>query len=201
MEKLVGKDKDIETQIEVLKKILLSNKELNIILNKLQEFDLFNYYVGAGVIHQTVWNYYNDMPLNYGVKDIDIAYYDNDTSYEKEDTIIKYIKQLLKDTNNYKFDIINEARVHLWYKDKFGYDIEPFSSIEDAISKWPTTVSAIGVKLVNNELVIYAPYGLNDMYNFIVRPNKAIVSEDAYNQRVLRWSKQWPNIKAIPWNN
>ena len=202
MEKLIGKDKDIESQIRVLKQILLSSKELNYILHKLQETNLNNYYVGAGVIHQTVWNYYCDMPLNHGIKDVDIVYFDNDTSYEKEDIIINQIRELLIDIHDFKLDIINEARVHLWYKDKFGYDIEPLKNVEDAINKWPTTVTSIGVRLIKDELIVYAPYGLNDMYSLILRPNKAIVTkEEIYNQKVLKWTKQWPNLKVIPWNN
>jgi hypothetical protein len=41
-------------------------------------------------------------------------------------------------------DVKNEARVHLWYKSHFGYDIPPYHSVEEAMDSWPTTATAVG---------------------------------------------------------
>jgi len=37
-----------------------------------------------------------------------------------------------------KLDVKNQARVHLWYKERFGYTIKPYSSSADAIRTFPT---------------------------------------------------------------
>jgi len=50
---------------------------------------LKNYYLAAGAVNQTVFNYYHDFPLDQGIKDFDIVYFDPDVSYEKEDEWIK----------------------------------------------------------------------------------------------------------------
>ena len=83
--------------------------------------------------------------MNYLIDDYDTVYYDEDLSYEKEDKIIKEINLLCKDLN-VSLDIKNQARVHLWFKNKFGYSIKPNKSVEDAISKWGSTVTCIGVR-------------------------------------------------------
>lgn len=51
---------------------------------------LDQYYVGAGCITQTVWNYLTDRPLTFGINDIDIIYFDkSNLSSEKESSIVK----------------------------------------------------------------------------------------------------------------
>ena len=54
-----GLDKDLLSQIEVLEKILLSNSTLKEVLVRLSQTDLKNYYVAAGCINQTIFNYYH----------------------------------------------------------------------------------------------------------------------------------------------
>jgi hypothetical protein len=89
-------------------------------------------------------------PLDYGIGDIDIVYYDSkDLSGEKEEYIERKIMSLLGDLP-FKVDVKNEARVHLWYEKKFGYRIEPYQSLEDAINSWPTTATSLGVRRENN---------------------------------------------------
>lgn len=95
MKKLDGINKTLNEQICVLKDILFLNSNLKEILNVLQKSGLKNYYVAAGSINQTVFNYYNDLDLEYGISDIDIVYFNKDVSYEKEDKIIeKYRKRI-----------------------------------------------------------------------------------------------------------
>lgn len=97
-------------------------------------------------------------------------------------------------------DIKNQARVHLWYKDYFGYDIKPIISLEDAINRWPTTSTAIGIRKENNNYLIYAPYGLNDMFSKIVRANKTQITKDIYQNKIIRWKNIWKDLKIIEWD-
>ena len=197
--KLIAKDKDISLQIEYLKQILLMNEKIVYILDKLQELNLQNYYIGAGRINQTIWNYLLDLPLDYGIDDVDIVYFDSDVSEEKEKKFEIEIRELFSELN-INVDVTNEARVHLWYKDKFGFDIEPYTSIEHAINTWPTTATAIGVRKQKEELIVYAPFGLNDLFSLILRANKSQINEEIYNNKCKKWTKKWNGLKVIPWN-
>ena len=195
-----GKNKDLNYQMNLFKEIILKNNVLKTILERLEEYGLDNYYVAAGAINQTVFNYYHNNSMNYLIDDYDIVYYDEDLSYEKEDKIIKEINLLCKDLN-VSLDIKNQARVHLWFKNKFGYSIEPNKSVEDAISKWGSTVTCIGVRLKNNELTIFAPYGLNDLFSLIIRPNKENFIKKGYEEKTRKWKQNWPKLTIIPWDN
>jgi len=197
--KLIAINKPISIQIKVLETILLQNEKLKKILTILSKSKLKKYYVAAGCINQTVLNYYHNNDMNFGIEDFDIVYFDNDLSYEKEDKVIKYVTELLKDID-VELDIKNEARVHLWYGDKYGKNIEPYTSVEDAISSWGTSITCIGVRLEKGKLVVCAPFGLNDLFSMTLRPIKKQFSEEQYNIKSVKWKNKWPLLKILPWN-
>lgn len=200
MRELNGLNKNLNEQLDILEEIILQNNILKQILEKLQKSNIKNYYVAAGCVNQTIFNYYHNYDLVYGIKDIDIVYFDEDLSYEKEDKIIKEIKLLLSNIN-LEIDIKNQARVHLWYEDKFGSKIKPYTSVEDAISKWGTTVTCIGVRLEKNKLTVYAPYGLNDLFKLTIRPVKDSYKKSQYLIKTKKWQEKWPMLTIIPWDD
>lgn len=200
MKKLDGRNQEISEQINILKNILFLNQDFKKILEILQKSGLKNYYVAAGSINQTVFNYYNDLDLDYGINDIDIVYFDEDVSYEAEDIIIKKILESLKNIKR-EFDIKNQARVHLWYKDKFGSERSPYTSVEHAIGTWGSTVTCVGVRLENDNFIVCAPYGLNDIFNQVIRPVKGgYFNEEGYNIKTNKWKSKWPSLTIIPWD-
>jgi hypothetical protein len=199
LNKLDPRDKDILYQTDCLRQILFMNEKIVYMLDKLQEIGLQNYYIGAGRINQTVFNYLSDLPLDYGIDDVDIVYFDTDLSKEKEERLGIKLGKLFSELD-LKVDVVNEARVHLWYKDEFGFDIRPYVSVEDAINTWPTTVTAIGVRKEKGELKVYAPFGLNDLFSLTLRANKTMINEEIYNNKCKKWTKKWVDLKVIPWD-
>ena len=95
-------------------------------------------------------------------------------------------------------EIRNQARVHIWYPQRFGSVIEPYRSVEHAIATWPTTAAA--VHLDAGRVVITAPFGLHDLFAMIARPNKAQITEDIYENKVRRWTSAWPQLQVISWS-
>jgi len=49
------------------------------------------------------------------------------------------------------------------------------------------------------EIKMQAPYGIDDLLNMIVRPNKTQITEDIYNKKLARWTQIWPRLIIIPW--
>ena len=189
------------TQTEQLMQMLEKNKSVQFILEHAEELDMPNWYLGAGGIVQTVWNVTHGFDPENSIKDYDLVYYDADTSPEAQDVFIQKGKKLFRDIP-VPVEIVNEARVYLWYKKQFGYqtDQDQYKSVEEAINAWPTTATATGVrKNADGQFQIYAPFGLNDLFNMIVRANKSKITEKVYQDKVDRWIKVWPNLKIIPW--
>lgn len=194
--------KSIKEQNEMIISILKQNKELMSILTYVEKLKLPNFYISAGSIFQTVWNYYDNKPLNYGIKDIDIIYFNkNDLSVDTDLNYYKKIKEYSdKQKYNYEIDVSNEARMHIMKKEKYNIVIEPYISSEDAMDKWIATVHSIGITKINDELKIYAPYGLSDIFSRTVRPIKhKDNSKELYDKKVSSWKERFDNLNIIEW--
>ena len=68
------------------------------ILNYISKLNMQNYYIAAGSVFQTIWNFYDGKDLNYNIKDIDVIYFNgSDISVSKDleyyDLINKYCKE------------------------------------------------------------------------------------------------------------
>ncbi len=192
-------NQNLATQIDILEEILIKNQLIEEILEKSSKFDLPNWYLVAGCIANTVWNYLHGFDITNGIKDYDLVYFDDNTSYKAEDEFIKkgrkVFKELLAD-----IEIRNQARVHLWHEKHFGRKIHPYLSTEEGINTYPTTATTIGIRREKDKFIVYAPYGLNDLFGMIVRPNKIEITEEIYLNKIKRWSKIWPKLKIVPWN-
>lgn len=177
--------------------IVSKNEILMRIFDALDAIGLEDYYVGAGAIVQTVWNHQENKGLISGISDIDIVYYD-DANLVQEGDIREQLLDQLYDCPLW-LDIKNQANVHTWYEDKFGYSIKPYPSLEDALDTWPTTASAIGLRRLDNKWVVYAPFGIEDLMSQVVRANSRQITEEIYDKKVIKWTSKWPNLKIIPW--
>ena len=192
----------LDKQCHKFMSILEENKDLMIILDYLAKLNLPNFYIAAGSIFQTIWNYYDNRPLNYGIKDIDIIYYDKDNlTKEVEQKLENQIIDFLKQQNlNYEVDIHNEARMLLWKKENENKDIDQYQNSEDAIAKWIATVHAIGITKEKGQIKVYAPYGLSDIFSRTIRPIKHKGnSQELYNKKVASWQSRFSNLNIIEW--
>ena len=48
-------------------------------------------------------------------------------------------------------------------------------------------------------LVVCAPFGLDDLFGLIVRPNTVLVTEPVYTAKAARWAATWPRLTVVPW--
>lgn len=195
--------KDIQSQIDEIIYILKQNQDLMGILDYVTKIKLPNFYIAAGAIFQTIWNYYDHKPLNTGIKDIDIIYYNqNDLTKESEKEIENKIKRFCYSKGyHYELDVHNEARMHLWKKLNQNIEIEQYKSSEDAIDKWIATIHAIGITKVQNNIKVYAPYGLSDIFSRTIRPiyHKGNNSK-IYSNKVEKWEERFDHLNIIKWD-
>lgn len=180
--------------------MLKQNKTLQIILDRAGSLGMPNWYVGAGCISQTVWNILHGFDPEQHIKDYDLVYYEaEDISKESELAFIQKAADLFGDIA-VELDIVNEARVHLWVEEEFGYAIDQYQSVEEAISTWPTTITCAGVTRRNGKMWVYATFGLDDVFNMVLRPNKKVVTEAVYMNKVKKWTALWPKLSVVGWD-
>jgi hypothetical protein len=190
-------DRDLEI-------VLRSNPVCAAVLDGAGSLGLPGWYLGAGALAQTVWNAAHQLPPEHGIADYDLVYFDAaDLSAEAEEAAEAAATAAFGPASSgqaeVRLDVTNEARVHLWYERKFGVRIDPYESAEAAISTWPTTASSIGVTYRDGRFRAYAPFGTDDLWNLIIRPNKTLVTRAVYEAKTARWSALWPGLTILPW--
>lgn len=170
------------------------------VLHHAATLDLPGWYLAGGCLFQTVWNVVTKQPPNAGVRDYDLVYFDDDTSWQAEDAVIQEAKHHFAD-RAFDIQIRNQARVHLWYRDKFGVACSPLQSTEDAIDTFIATTCCLGVRLEPErpDWRIYAPHGLSDVFDLVVRPNPVLAPPEVYEAKTQRWKHQWPQLNVLPW--
>lgn len=177
---------------------LLRNDVLAECLERVSSLALPDWYLGAGCISQTIWNIAHGNPPSAHILDYDLVYYDPDQSREKERVIEDKVRQILIDLP-IEVDVKNQARVHRWYPDRFGYNIPPYGSMEEAIATWPTTATSVGVRLTKGTFEVFAPFGTRDLLNQVVRANRVQVTREIFEMKAARWKATWPHLKVVPW--
>jgi len=180
--------------------LIYKSSTLKKILERSSNLQIPNWYFGAGCLAQTIWNLKTGNSPDQYINDIDWVYFDDsDLSDESERETERRVRNHFADIS-LKFDVKNQARVHKWYAQKFGYEIPPYSSIEDAIRTWPTTATAVAITNTSDQVRVFAPYGLEDLMSLTARPNKKQITEEIYLSKVDRWQKCWPSLTVISWN-
>ncbi|WP_062269353.1 nucleotidyltransferase family protein [Endozoicomonas arenosclerae] len=176
---------------EILKLCL----EVHETLSACRHVGLPDYYLAGGAITQVVWNHKLGLPLLNNVKDFDVVYFARHEQYHEAE-FQRQIDVLVN--HDIPVDVKNQANVHEWYPLKFGNEIEPYSSSEEGIASW-LPAFAVGVRLEEGGLKVFAPYGLEDLMNMYIRPNKTVMTEQSYRNMTKSFKHRWPEVTIESW--
>lgn len=182
-------------QPEDLLELLRASSWLQARLQKARDLRLPDWFLGAGAIRDLAW----DTWFGHGfeprsISDLDLVYFDPvDLSHDAE-----LVVELRLGAG---WDVKNQARVHLWYADRFGGEaVAPLTSTTDGISTWPETATCVGVRLEDDDsLTIAAPHGLDDLLAGVWRVNPSRVTPDEAALRLARKAPatRWPGVRVI----
>lgn len=188
------------TYLDELQRIVRADQHLMTLLATAQDLQLPQYRLVAGCIYQTVWNIVTDRPRGTGINDYDLIYFDAaDLSEESERRIEGEVSSRLADFPA-PVEVRNQARVHHWFEDYFGIAYPPLSCADEAITRYASSTHAVGVKLADDgRLDVFAPFGLEDVFGLIVRPNHALPNKATHDKKANRVKAIWPELTIIPW--
>ena len=166
------------------------------ILERLPSLALSDAWLVSGALFQTVWNVQTKRAPAYGIKDYDI--FDPDTSWEAEDRTIKRAATVFSNLD-ISIEVRNQARVHLWYEEKFAMPYPPLTKATGGIDRFLMHNAQVGIQANANGTEIHAPRRFDDIFKMIVRPNHtANFHPDRYREKALRWKELWPELTLLP---
>src|SRR5438270_9282795 len=140
--------------------ILRSTPPLMRVLSVARHFCLPDWLVFSGAFYQPVLDHLTGRPLDYGIKDYDLGYFDaSDLSYDAEDAVIRRVKAAFDEPLRSMVEVRNQARVHLWFETKFGEKYGPLSCTAEALQHFASAIFAVGVRLESDDRIqIDAPF-------------------------------------------
>ena len=153
----------------------------------------------SGAVYQAVWNARTGRPAGYGIKDYDLAYFDgSDLSYDAEDVVIKRVAAAFDAPFRSQVEVRNQARVHLWFQDRFGEPYEALGSTDEALGRFVAPTFAVGVRLEADDAIsIAAPFGLEDVFAMTIRPNPNRPLAKGWAKTVENARARWPELTVI----
>ncbi|WP_438646605.1 nucleotidyltransferase family protein [Robertmurraya kyonggiensis] len=175
--------------------LIESDKWMMEILETVKLLDQPDWWVCAGFVRSKIWDVLHQFEQRTPMPDIDVIYFDPSNIDEQEEKRLEEKLQEMLPT--IPWSVKNEARMHL--RNSFS----PYRSSVDAISKFPETATALGVKLDEcNNLLLSAPHGIDDLANLEVRPTPYFAASDErmskYINRVRKknWTTIWSNVSV-----
>jgi len=189
----------MSVQRDALEAIIRAEPVLMRVLTTIRELGAPDAWLASGAIYNCVWNSLTSRPALHGVNDIDIIYFDPDLSWEAEDRVIKAMEQAL-DGLPVPVQPRNQARVHLWFEQKFGFPFAPLSEARESLQRYASKTHAVAARLeADDSLTIDAPFGLEDMFAFRVTPNPAADNRLTHEKKGARIRSVWPEVTVVPW--
>lgn len=164
------------------------------ILRHVRELCLPDCWVAAGFVRSAVWDHLHGRTSSTLPMDIDVIWFDPDNASLERD--IELEARLLSADNTLNWSVKNQARMHLRNGDR------PYASATDAMTYWPETATALAARLsASDEVEVAAPFGLDDLFDLVVRPVGRFRDEKRhlFHERLYskQWLTRWPGLTLV----
>lgn len=177
-----------------LQEHILNDETMMTLLQVVEALDLPDAWVAAGTVRNFIWNILMGKGFDTDT-DVDLVFFDPERSGEETQRLETVLEQAYP---AYRWELSNQAHLHL-----YSPNTAPYQSTCDAVSRYPERCTAIAVRLDQGELEVFAPYGLEDLSAFIIRPTPHFLADDLrmalYWERLEQknWQEKWPQLKIL----
>jgi hypothetical protein len=168
-------------------------------LRAARDVDPPDWLISAGAVRTAVWDHLHGHAQPTALADVDLGFYDGvDVSPERETGVEAALARRLPGV---PWDAKNQARVHLWYEERFGHPPATLSCTADAVATFPEFAVCVGLRLTAaGEIVVVAPHGLGDLLGVVHRHNPRQATVEEYERRLAakRITERWPWATVVP---
>lgn len=178
--------------------LALSDPANAAILQRLPALGLADCWLVAGCLFGPVWDARSGAAPGSHTRDYDIFYWDADTSWEAEDAVIGRARELFADLG-VEIEVRNQARVPLWFERHFGSPYPASSGCAENIGRFIVACTCLGLRPeAGGGLRLHAPFGLEDLFDGILRPNPANPTPDRFAAKCASYRARWPLLEVAP---
>ncbi len=180
--------------VEKLLNIAMSNPINAEITARLPSLGVRQCMLTAGCLFQAVWNQRSSRPAAWGVNDYDVFYFDDDLSWEAENEVISAAQHLFQDLG-VNVELRNQARVHLWFSQRFGGHYPALRSAKESIDRFLISSTCIGMDIETGE--VYTPHGLAELEQGILRINPNFPQPELFLKKANSYQARWPWLRVV----
>lgn len=163
-----------------LNNLLKTDPYLFSILKTVETLDLNDCWIAAGIIRNKVWDKLHT--IHSETNDIDVIYFDEaDTSIQAEKRLEAKLNKLMP---NQPWSVKNQARMHL------KNNLPPYLCSFDGVANFPETPTAIAARIKQNKIELMAPYGLQDLFTYQVRPTPNYTKDSTIASYLFKQSER-----------
>ena len=165
------------------------------LLQRLSGLALPQCHLTAGSLFQACWNLQSGRSADWGVKDYDVFYFDDsDLSWGAADEVIHQVQARGADLG-VTVEVRNQARVHLWYPERFQSPYPRLRSARDGIDRYLVACTCVGIEVHSGAL--YAPDGLHDLQAGLLRMNPLLPKRELFHRKALSYRERWPWLRIV----
>ena len=170
---------------------ILANPRNETILARWNDLALPDGWLVAGCLFQTVWNVSCGQHPEAKIKDYDLFYFDaEDLTEEGEKGVQAHIDQALLDLRIVA-EAKNQARVHIWYPEHFDFPYPTLQRSRDGIDRFLVAETCVGVRPSPGGLELYAPNGLEGLYEGVLSPNPLMPDQRRFRMKAHAYQNRW----------
>ncbi|GIP38479.1 hypothetical protein J31TS4_17590 [Paenibacillus sp. J31TS4] len=165
------------------------------VLREVRELGLSDGWVCAGFVRACVWDVRHGHAERTPLDDVDVVYYDPERTDPAEEK--KWEARLSERRPDVPWSVKNQARMHERNGD------EPYHSAQDGIARFPELPTSVAVRLQGERLELLAPWGVEELWELIVRPIPPIRDRAdklaVYRSRIAQknWKARWPRLTIL----
>ncbi|MEC1520715.1 nucleotidyltransferase family protein [Neobacillus niacini] len=183
----------LNNKVDIIK-LIQSDEQMMEIIKAASTLNLPDWWICAGFVRSKIWDTLHGFKERTQTPDVDVIYFDHTNIDEKVEKELE--NKLIRIMPQIPWSVKNQARMHI------NNNLPPYTSSEDAISKFPETATALGVRLEKGNLVLTAPCGIEDVINLELKPTPFFIETKElaaiYEERILEknWKAIWHKIKV-----
>ena len=175
----------------------LGNRHNRAILDGLPALGLPDAWLVAGCLFQSVWNLRAGRAPEAGIRDYDLFYFDaGDLSSEAERQVDEQVQRHFAGLP-VTIETKNQARVHTWYAEHFGFAYAPSKSSLDGIDRFLVACTCVGLQPGSQGPVLHATYGLQSLYDGVLQPNRSCDHPMLYAAKAADYQRRWPWLTVL----
>lgn len=151
------------------------------------------------MIRNTVWDALHGRASDGPRRDVDVVYFDASDVADATTCASDAERSLTAALPSYRWEVVNQASVHVWQSAAVGHEVPPYRTLSAAIVSFPETATSVGIRLSSeDELDVVAPYGLDDLFGLVVRPGASAIDAAAFRARCREkaWQLNWPQLRV-----